>query len=194
MKIVFFVLLFFFFTYQMYSQTRFGIKGGLNNSTLTNTLLDYKKGAYFGILFDIPIKRLYTMQPELYYSSQGGKSNSSDFGNLNIDYISVSFANKFYLTNGKNIHLILGPSLDYFVSKQIGLRSGFGEDVSITPLDFTVFVGIGLEFGFGLTIETRFKQGLTSTDFFGSRNEFELDGSQLNQVFQVGLTYKIKLE
>jgi hypothetical protein len=188
------ILLFLFscFVFHSYSQTLFGVRGGLNHSGITNTLLDKKNGAYFGVLVDIPIKNRYSMQPEIYYSSQGGKSNSIEFSNLNIDYIAISFVNKFYFTDKKNIHFTIGPGLDYFVSKQINIRNGIGENVSITPFDAVIFAGLGCEFGFGLTLEARYKQGVISTDFFGSSDVYELGGSQFNQVFQVGIAYKFK--
>ena len=68
------------------------------------------------------------------------------------------------------------------------------EEFDISPLDLTFTGGIGYEFGFGLGIEARYKQGAISTDFLGQNDLFEEDGSQLNSVFQVGLAYKFKIQ
>ena len=67
------------------------------------------------------------------------------------------------------------------------------DEFEISPVDLTFTGGIGYEFGFGLILEARYKQGSISTDFFGNRDLFEEDGSQLNSVIQVGLGYKFKI-
>lgn len=177
------------------AQVQPGIKLGLNNSNLSNTTLENKSDFYIGALINIPLTDYYTLQPEILYSRQGGISNSAEFGDININYIAITAANKFYVSPNKGFHFIIGIGLDFNVGSDLNILFGSNDDdFSISPVDLTFTGGIGYEFGFGLILEARYKQGAISTDFFGSRDLFEEDGSQLNSVFQVGLAYKFKIK
>jgi len=177
------------------AQARPGIKLGLNNSNLSNTTLDTKQDIYIGAFVNIPLANYYALQPEVLYSRQGGTSNSNEFGDVNINYIAITAANKFYVSPNKGFHFIIGLGLDFNVGSDLNILFGSNEDeFNISPIDLTFTGGIGYEFGFGLILEARYKQGAISTDFFGSRDLFEEDGSQLNSVFQVGLAYKFKIQ
>ena len=176
------------------AQSRPGIKLGLNNSNLSNTTLENKNDLYIGAFVNIPLANYYTLQPEILYSRQGGASNSTEFGDININYIAITAANKFYVSPHKGFHFIIGLGFDFNVGSDFNLLFGSdNEEFDISPVDLTFTGGIGYEFGFGLILEARYKQGAISTDFLGSRDSFEEDGSQLNSVFQVGLAYKFKI-
>lgn len=176
------------------AQVRPGFKIGLNNSTLSNTILENKQDIYVGALVSIPLADFYTLQPELVYSRQGGVSNSAEFGDININYISVTAANKFYVSPKQGFHFVIGLGLDLNIGSDFNILFGSNsDDFNISPVDLSFSGGIGYDFGFGLSIEARYKQGAISTDFFGSRDFFEEDGSQLNEVFQIGLAYKFKI-
>ena len=180
--------------YSINAQVRPGIKVGLNSSNLSNTTLETKQDIYLGALLDISIADYYSLQPEILYSRQGGVSNSTEFGDVNIYYISIIAANKFYVSTNKGFHFILGVGLDFNIGSDFNILFGSNnEDFNISPVDLTFTGGIGYEFGFGLALEARYKQGAISTDFLGSRDLFEEDGSQLNGVFQIGMTYKFKI-
>lgn len=176
------------------AQVQPGIKLGLNNSNLSNTTLENKNDFYIGALVNIPITDYYTLQPEILYSRQGGASTSTEFGDIDINYIAITAANKFYVSPNKGFHFVIGIGLDFNVSSELNILFGSNDDdFSFSPVDLTFTGGIGYEFGFGLILEARYKQGAISTDFFGSRDSFEEDGSQLNSVIQLGLAYKFKL-
>lgn len=177
------------------AQIRPGIKLGLNNSNLSNTTLENKNDIYVGTFVNIPLANYYTLQPEILYSRQGGASNSNEFGDVNINYIAITAANKFYVSPDKGFHFIVGLGLDFNVGSDLNpLFGSSNDDVDISPVDLTFTGGIGYEFGFGLILEARYKQGGISTDFLGARDSFEEDGSQLNSVFQVGAAYKFKIQ
>ena len=176
------------------AQVQPGIKLGLNNSNLSNTTLENKSDFYIGALVNIPITDYYTLQPEILYSSQGGASTSTEFGDIDINYIAITAANKFYVSPNKGFHFVIGIGLDFNVGSELNILFGSNDDdFSISPVDLTFTGGIGYEFGFGLILEARYKQGAISTDFFGNRDSFEEDGSQLNSVIQLGLAYKFKI-
>lgn len=176
------------------AQVRPGIKLGMNTSNLSNTTLEDKSDVYVGAFVDIPLANYYTLQPEILYSRQGGRSNSNEFRDVNINYIAITAANKFYMSPHKGFHFLIGLGLDFNVGGNWNPLFGTTNDeFDISPIDLTFTGGIGYEFGFGLILETRYKQGAISTDFLGSRDLFEEDGSQLNGVFQVGMAYKFKI-
>lgn len=192
--ILLFGVLFFAGICFIHAQARPGIKLGLNNSNLSNTTLEDKKDLYIGAFVNIPLADYYALQPEVLYSRQGGTSNSTEFGDVDINYIAITAVNKFYVSPNKGFHFIVGLGLDFNVGSDFNIL--FGSDnngFDISPVDLTFTGGIGYEFGFGLILEARYKQGAISTDFLGGRDLFEEDGSQLNSVIQVGLAYKFKI-
>ncbi len=176
------------------AQVQPGIKLGVNNSNLSNTTLETKSDYYLGALINIPITEYYTLQPEILYSRQGGASNSTEFGDVNINYIAITAANKFFVSPNNGFHIVLGIGLDLNLGSDLNLLSNsYDDEFEISPVDLTFTGGIGYDFGFGLVLEARYKQGTISTDFFGSRDLFEEDGSQLNSVVQLGIAYKFKI-
>ena len=175
------------------AQAQPGIKLGVNNTNISNTTLEDKTDIYIGAFVNIPIAKYYALQPEILYSRQGGLSNSDEFGDVNINYISITAANKFYVSANQNFHFIIGLGLDFNVGSDLNLLFNNNDEFNISPVDLTFSGGIGYEFDFGLILEARYKQGTISTDFFGINDLFEEGGSQLNSVFQVGLAYKFKI-
>ncbi|MFX0555720.1 outer membrane beta-barrel protein [Maribacter sp. CXY002] len=189
---VFFCML--LFIPKAYSQARPGFKLGWNNSNISKTTLDTKTGLYIGGILDISITDYYSLQPEIFYSSQGGASNSTEYGDVEIDYLSLAAANKFFIGSNKGFHFNLGAGLDINIKNNfVNLFNGDGDD-EISPFDVVVFGGIGYEFPFGLILEARYKQGTVSVDFFGADDLYEKDGSNLNGVVQFGAAYKFKLK
>jgi len=175
------------------AQARPGIKMGLNSSNISKTRLDSKTGAYIGAFVKIPITDYYALQPELLYSRQGGKSNSTEYGDVNINYLSIGIPNKFYVGPNNGFHFMLGIGLDINLKNNFVGFTNFNIDEEISPIDVVAMGGIGYEFDFGLSIEARYKQGTISVDFLGEDNLYEEAGSNLNGVFQIGAAYKFKL-
>ena len=168
-KLILFIVFSLLFT-SIYAQTKVrpGIKIGVNNSNITNSYLEPKTGIYVGGFASIKFNNRYTLQPELLYSQQGGNGNSRANEDLEIHYISLGVANKF------------------FVSPNIGFH------LDITPIDLAFFGGIGYEFPFGLILEARYKQGLLDVDAFSDSGEYapNYNDNHLNSVFQFGAAYK----
>ena len=89
---------------------------------------------------------------------------------------------------------MLGAGLDINLKNNFVSLTNFNIDEEISPFDVVVMGGIGFEFNFGLSIETRYKQGTVSIDFLGADDLYEEVGSNLNGVFQIGAAYKFKLK
>lgn len=172
-------------------KSHLGIKAGVNYSSLSNTSFDYKPGLYVGLFLQVQVSDFYALQPELYYSSQGAETNLLDGEDINIHYVSIGVANKFFVMNDQRFHFLAGIGLDLDWDDNIlnQANSGF-EGNGIFAVDMTVFGGLGYQFDMGLTIEARYKRGLIGVftdEFFDESNHF-------NSVFQFGMAYKFDLK
>lgn len=173
-------------------RTKMALRMGLNNAKVLNSNLHTKSGLYAGVALTVQFNETYCLQPEITYSKQGGKSKTPGLDDIDINYLSISVANKLF-TKGQGFHFILGPSLDFnFDDNFINLVNEDGDNFKVTPIDIALFAGIGYEFEFGLTVELRYKQGLIDLDFnddgeYGNNNE----KNQLNRVIQIGALYKL---
>lgn len=176
-------------------KVRPGIKMGVNNSKITNSYMDSKTGIYVGGFASIQFNDRYALQPELLYSQQGGNGNSRAPEDLDIQYISIGLANKFFVSPKIGFHFVVGPTIDINAKNNvISVINGNG-DLEVTPIDFAFFGGIGYEFPFGLILEARYKQGLLDVDLFNDNGEYVPNYSEnhLNSVFQIGAAYKFDL-
>ncbi len=191
-------------------KVRPGVRLGLNSSSISNVeQADRKLGLSAASFVNIQFSRFYALQVEGTYNNQGISQNNriiyyDYYGNpviepgssdLNIHYVGIGIANKFFIIPGVGLHFIIGPSIEVNVED---------DGADITPVDFSLFGGIGYEFPFGLGIEARYKQGLIDVreDYDGSYyigNDYyyaESDGDYydgnnlLNGVIQLGVYYK----
>lgn len=174
-------------------KTSFGLRGGANISNLSNSDLETKTGGYLGAFLNIRFSELYALQPEVGYSNQGGDTKFSEGSDVDIHYISITAANKFFVKN-TGLHFIIAPSIDFDVDDTpVGIVNR-EEGNDITFVDISIAVGLGYEFKNGLAIEARYKQG-TLDVFSGDFHDFEVqpiyeEKNQFNEVFQLGLAYR----
>ena len=192
--IIFLVIAILSFSGFSQSKTSFGFRGSVNLAQLSNSDLDSKTGLYFGLFVHIKISDLYVLQPELGYSNQGGDAKNALVENADIHYISIAATNKFFVKDS-GFHFIIAPGIDLDTDDTFIGLSNRSEGNDITFIDFTVGLGIGIEFKNGLGIEGRYKRGLIDV-FSGNFHNFNSDlyeyEKQFNSVFQLGLTYKLK--
>lgn len=186
-----------------------GFRAGVNFSKFTNYDTDFKTGFYVGGELAIKFNTLYTLQPELVYSSQGGKGQgqyiyiiddmlfySDKEFTYTIDYLSLSAISKFNFRTG--FHLLVGPSLDFKVNDNFENNSfSNGQPIGF---DFSLVGGFGYSLPNGLSFEARFKQGLV--DIYGNNYNMNIDQNNngnydevvLNQSFQLGVSYTFDLK
>ncbi|MFT3793948.1 porin family protein [Flavobacterium sp.] len=114
----------------------FGLKGGLNVSTLSGDIdnADPKIGAHFGGLVEIKLTNRFAIQPEILLSLQGAKSEYSESGpdyvyreesKLHLTYLNFPVMAKFYVI--PNLALEAGP--------QLGILVGAKDDFSVYEND-----------------------------------------------------------
>ncbi|MFD2822399.1 porin family protein [Lacinutrix iliipiscaria] len=178
-----------------------GIKAGLNLANLSNVDdTSAKLGLQGGLFVNLHLANFYELQIETTYSNQGTTFNEVTYDNgfdpiiileeedLDLEYVSLNLANKFFPVKNIGLNLIVGPSIDILINSN--------DYDDIIPIDFSLFGGIGYDFPFGLGLDLRYKQGLIDVreDFFDDYDEDENDfynsDSVLNGVIQFSVSYK----
>lgn len=159
----------------------------MNYGTLSNANLQSKAGFYAGVSLPIRSSDLYTIQPEIGYTNQGGKSENPVYPDVTLDYLYLGVANTFYLQES-GLHFIIGPSIEMSLTENI-----IG---GIPQVDLAFFGGLGYEFDFGLVLEARFKHGVLTQDFEDDQ-DYSVPNNKggvkptLNRLLQIGIVYKI---
>lgn len=167
----------------MNAQT-FGVKAGMNISTLTN--IDGSKskvGFNAGVLMNAPLAANFSIQPELLYNSKGVKEDGGGGGSINLDYISLPVMFQYNAT--PMFYLEAGPEFGFVVSAK-AKGGGATLDIKDEVQGFDVGIGLGAGYYFipKLGITARYVAGLTDVLKDNSGDSVK------NNVFQIGLAYK----
>ena len=175
----------------------FGIKGGMNVSSLSNDggLDDSKSKIGFnaGVFMNAPIAESFSIQPEVLYSQYGSKVESTVLGNKfssarKLDYITVPVMFQYNATPA--FYLEAGPEFGFLASAK--QKATGNNNSSITELNkdnFNTFnFGVGLGAGYYFTPNV----GLTARYVAGFTDTYKDNNGDAikNNVFQVGLAYK----
>lgn len=201
------------------SDIRFGIKGGMNVSSLSEDagLEDQKSKIGFnaGVFATIPVAESFSIQPEILYSQYGAKIESKDEFTVlgtttrnvesfstNLDYLSVPVMFQYNFV--PNFYVEAGPEFGFLLSaKNKGDRTTTvtnGTSSSTTNVSYTDDIdkdnlntfnfGIGIGAGYYFTDNI----GLTARYVAGVTDlaKDRPNGSDAvrNNTFQVGVAYK----
>ncbi|QIY90010.1 porin family protein [Chryseobacterium gallinarum] len=166
------------------SPVRFGLKAGLNISSVSNSDMNSKAGFYGGVFANIPVAQDFSVQPEVLYSGMGAKAKGSSDIKLNLDYISVPVM--FQYNALPNLYLEAGPQFSFLVSSKVKYKSNSVDaNDGFKTFDFGLGLGAGYYFTPNIGVNVRYVAGLTDI----AKNRIGGDSSK-NGVFQVGLAYK----
>ena len=184
----------------------FGIKGGLNISSQENTLLSgitstkssSLLGFHIGGFFEHKISEKFSIQPELLFSTQGGKlSYNEDFLTpanpldpsirdieikSSLYYINVPITFKYYLIDKFTIEF--GPQVGFLVSSNIKNSS----TVLIYKNDYKS-LDYGLNFGAGYVVTNNISIGIRYN--MGLNNISNSSTEIKNNVFSLSTLYKL---
>jgi hypothetical protein len=155
-------------TFSASAQVGFGIKGGLNLTTLNvedpELSYDSRTGFHAGIFLRGRFSKV-GIQPELLLFTQNGDLESSLFGTAQerFTYLSIPLIFKFYPIGGFNIQL--GPQFGFLLDGERTYDSFLGsgsQDITeyYKKSDVSVSVGGGYDFGFGLGLDVRYNIGV----------------------------------
>jgi len=175
------------------NNVEFGLKAGINLSTITGDDADSfssRTGFHVGFVSEIEISETFSFQPELLYSAQGSDW-SEDFvsesfeGTYKVDYLNVPLMAKFYVVEGFSLEA--GPQVGLLLSAKA--EGDFADDDLkdyLKGIDFGVNFGLGYKLDGGLNFGARYNLGLSDanddTDFLG-------DSTYKNGVFQFSVGY-----
>ena len=166
----------------------FGIKGGLNYSTVTKG--DFNEGAdprtsyYLGFYGEVPlIRKVLSLQPEILYSRQGFETNYSDLlGNnykqeYRIDYINLPILAKVHI--GKIFSVEAGPQFGFKINEKIKSENSATFNNDVTSFDTALAGGVSFNID----------DFLISARYTYSVNEVIKNTDSKNSVFQLGIGF-----
>lgn len=146
----------------------FGVKGGLNLSSLNledpEASYDSRTGYHLGLFLRGKFEKV-AIQPELLLYTQNGDIKSSLFGTAqeSFSYLTIPLILKFYPVGGLNLQL--GPQFGFLLDGERKYDTVLGsasEDITdyYDKSDISVALGGGYDFGFGLGIDLRYNLGI----------------------------------
>lgn len=176
-----------------FSQTKtieFGVRAGLNFSSIINEDEDIEnpKGRanfYGGFLMEAHLNDWFSLQPEFFYSAQGfdldGDLNNFD-AEFQVDYLQLPVLAKIYIIKGLSIQA--GPQFGVKINEEADFdifeEGGDVETKTFNNFDLQLTSGVAYRLGFGFFIEARASLGLT---------EVIDDSGAHNMVFAAGVGY-----
>lgn len=203
-----FVLSFLFSGIFIYAQElHYGVKGGLNVSTMLGDVDGTKARTSFhaGAVLEISLNDKFSIQPEVLFSAQGVKEKYSEYAygytlksdsKLKMNYLNIPIMAKYYVIEGLSIEA--GPQIGILLSakadadQKVYYNGTIEEAISLSEvnvkdsfkgIDLGLNFGIGYKLDFGLAFNARYNLGLTNI------NDDFIDGKIRNGVFQFSAGY-----
>ncbi|CAA7196250.1 porin family protein [Chryseobacterium potabilaquae] len=169
------------------SPIAFGVKAGLNVSSISADDTKGKAGFYGGVFANIPVASSFSVQPEVLYNGAGAKIEGVSDVKLNLDYISVPVM--FQYNALPNLYLEAGPQFSFLINSKLKMNGG-SVDVkdNVKGFDFGIGLGAGYYFTPNIGLTARFVAGVTDV----SKEMGGIQEKGKNNVFQIGLAYKFK--
>jgi hypothetical protein len=170
------------------AQTKIGLKGGVNVADWGGEDadgIDAKIGFHVGGFANFAVASKVSIQPELVYSTQGGKIDMpGDDIKIRFNYINVPIMVKYELVEGLNAQL--GPQFGFAVTRKTK-QGSITVDRNDEYKEFDFGLGLGASYDIPsspIGIDARYVWGLTRLDDNG-------DAKKFNRVFQFGITYAL---
>ncbi|HEV8284860.1 MAG TPA: porin family protein [Chitinophagaceae bacterium] len=183
MKSIFFIILLLSFCiYGKAQDTHFGLKAGLNITSLdVENGVDYdaKAGFHIGGLAHVHLTPHFAVQPELVFSTQGGKSGNDKW---KLNYLNIPVL--LQIMTGSGFRFQTGPQLGFAVSSEYkngDVEVDYGD--ATNTVDFSWSFGVSYLFPEGIGVDARYNHGIS--DVYEPRT-YEVR----NRVFQIGLFYQ----
>lgn len=178
------------FAFSNAQETRFGVKGGLNISTVVGGDVENTKslvGFHVGGLAEIHIVEKFYIQPELLFSAQGTKVDGPfEDGDIKLNYLNIPVIAKYYIVD-KKFNVEAGPQLGVLLSAKAE-----GEDIKdfTRSVDFGFNIGAGYSFTDNLSVGLRYTIGLSPISDNDIDNSDDYYDSAKNSNLQLSLAYK----
>lgn len=175
-KLIYLVVALFTFSL-VNAQASFGVKAGVNLASLNssdsdfNSMIDGRTAFHVGGVANIPVSEFLSIQPEILYSSVGGKFTETFMEedivfNFIENYLSIPVMAKYYVAEGFSLQA--GPQVGILLSaKAKGEYDGETDEEDYTDdmesLDVGLGLGVGYEMENGLFFNARYMAGMINT-------------------------------
>lgn len=184
------IIALFSFSYSNAQGVDFGVKAGVNLATVTGDDTNGVKSRtsfHVGGVAEIMVSDVFSVQPELLYSSQGYSFSDGFDIDIMLDYINIPVMAKYYIAN--NLSLEAGPQIGFLVSAK-GKAQGETEDVKdfVKGLDFGFNLGAAYKLENGLNFGLRYNLGLANINDAEDFEDSEGFKNQ-NSVFQISVGF-----
>jgi len=180
----------------VFGQFTIGPKVGYNASKLSTNLdtvsSTFKSGFQIGVF--VRIGKKFYVQPELYYTTQGGvfESNTNNWQQkVSIGSLDIPLLVGFKLLNAKvvNLRILAGPLASFVVNKSVKDAGGILgpiETADLNSINWAIQAGAGLDVLF-MTLDVRYQIGLNN--LIKDINNATINSK--NSVWVVSLGFKI---
>lgn len=187
-KTIIFAASFFLLSIAQAQEAHFGIKGGMNasslNSSPSNSDMQTKIGFNAGVLAHIHGPNAqWALQPEIYYSSEGAKSKANSKVKTELGYLNIPVLAQYMFDNGFRIEG--GPQLGILLNakSKSGSSSTDIKD-NLKTAAFSIPLGVGYLTSSGLGFDARYNFGISDLNKNPEVNKVH------SNVFQFGLFYQ----
>ncbi|MDE3183674.1 MAG: PorT family protein [Bacteroidota bacterium] len=186
-KIIVFAATFFLLLNAKAQDAHFGIKAGLNASSLdynNNSDMQTKIGFNAGLLAHIHTSsKMWAFQPELYYSSEGAKSKSNSNVSTDLGYLNLPVLVQYMFDNGFRIEA--GPQVGFLMNAKTKVGNN-STDIknNLKSAVFSIPLGLGYVTTNGLGFDARYNFGISNI------NKSTYGGTVHSNVFQFDVFYQ----
>ena len=192
----------------MATKTRFGVRAGVNLADLTAkdlpsgspyTEAQSKTSVVGGVFANIPLSGMFRFQPEVDFSSQGGKlqgpsgTTTAPTFEQDLHYINVPL--NFQLMSNNGFFVQTGPQVGYLIDAKVKSTSSSNNSADVGNLDnfdkidFSWTGGIGYLSRIGLGVDLRYNIGIANIVSDDATNANYKSGTWKNSVGQFSLIY-----
>ncbi|MBX2962996.1 MAG: PorT family protein [Cyclobacteriaceae bacterium] len=148
-----------------FSQTNFGLKGGLNIADWSGDAKDVWRSSsrnsfHAGVYLSFILSDAFSIQPEVLYNSVGANTETIMADYFVLDYISIPLMVVFNFN--QFISVQAGPQIGFLIRATANDKNGYDEVMDyFTGTDFGMNFGLGINLG-RLNATARYSLGLTN--------------------------------
>ncbi len=189
MKKIMFSIVIVSFAIPAIAQTGFGVKAGLNSYAITSNVDDksFISAPHFGAFAQIHFTKIFSVQPELVFSSQGnGYETNGVKESRNLNYINIPVM--LQLNTKKGFSFEAGPEFGFLIGAKYKAAGSSAKDIKkdFKSSNFSFGLGIVYRMKIGLGFGFRYNIGLSKISTVNNIVEKSIGG-------QLGLSYKFSL-
>ncbi len=188
-KVIIAVVLSAFATAGFSQSFSFGPKAGVNvsNYTGSNFKSDALVGFHLGGLLNFGIGSVFSIQPEVLFSTQGAKiDNAGTKTDYKVSYVAVPVMLKLRSRGG--FYIEAGPQASFRTGQNAGNQT---IDHFANNLDLSAAAGLGFQAGMGFGVGARYIAGISKVGDFNASQIPTMSPDFKNSVIQVSLFFAI---